>query len=221
MSQGSGMNYRHGGEITQADVIPAERYGRMRAELRRVNTETSRVRRVAMGPKASIYFENWNTIWFQLHEMLFIVNRDEVQIDEELRAFSMLVPRGQELVATVALESDEITGRNPRRKDTEPRVSMTFVGESVVGRPETGAGSCGSASGPIVQFTRFEFTPHQVSKFSAPDTPVVLRIGHPAYDHIVLLPEQTRRLICHDLKLLGTSSGIASRIDAYPRNATD
>jgi hypothetical protein len=72
-----------------------------------------------------------------------------------------------------------------------------------------------------VQFTRFEFTPHQVSKFSGPDIPVVLRIGHPAYDHIALMPEQTRRLLCHDLKVLGTSSGIASRIAADPRNATD
>jgi hypothetical protein len=205
MSQESGMTYRHGGEITLADVIPAHRYGRMRQEVRKVNAETSRLRCISMGPKASIYFENWDTIWFQLHEMLFIVDRDEVQIDEELRAFSMLVPKGQELVATVSLESDDIKAHKPRHNDPELRVSMSFVGESVVGRPEIDAGSCASGPGPIVQFTHFEFTPRQVSRFCTPATPVVLRIEHPAYDHVVLMAEPTRRLICRDLSALGKS----------------
>ena len=204
MSQESGMTYRHGGEITLADVIPAHRYGRMRQEVRKVNAETSRLRWISMGPKASIYFENWDTIWFQLHEMLFIVDRDEVQIDEELRAFSMLVPKGQELVATVSLESDDMKARKPRHKDGELRISMSFAGELVVGRPEIDAG-CGSEPGTIVQFIHFEFTPDQVSRFSMPAAPVVLRIEHPAYDHVILMPELTRRLICRDLSAQGKS----------------
>src|SRR3979411_524316 len=158
MSQESGMTYRHGGEITLADVIPAHRYGRMRQEVRKVNAETSRLRRISMGPQASIYFENWDPIWFQLHEMLFIVDRDEVQIDQELRAFSTLVPKGQELVATVSLESDDIEARKPRHGDAALRVSISFIGESVVGRPKIDAGSCGSGPGLIVQFIHFEFT---------------------------------------------------------------
>jgi hypothetical protein len=216
MGQGSGMTDRHDGEITQADVIPAQRYGRMRTALRKVNAETSRLRRIAMGPKASIYFENWDTIWFQLHEMLFIVDRDEMEIDEELRAFSMLVPRGQELVATVALENDETGGRTPRRNKGELRVSMTFAGETIVGTFETDSESCASAQAPIVHFIRFEFTPRQVAKFCMPGTRIVLRIEHPACDQVALMPEQTRRLIRRDLNVLEKSRGIASRIAAYP-----
>src|SRR3982074_3339314 len=179
MSQESGMTYRHGGEITLADVIPAHRYGRMWQEVRKVNAETSRLRWISMGPKASVYFENWDTIWFQLHEMLFVVDRDEVQIDEELRAFSMLVPKGQELVATVAIENDEISRRKPGRKDADLRVTMAFVGEIIVGTSVTDSGSCGSEQAPIVHFIRFEFTPRQVASFCRPDTRVVLRIEHP------------------------------------------
>jgi hypothetical protein len=216
MSQGSGTAYRHDVEITQADVMPVQRYGRIRPALRKVNAGTSRVRRIAMGPKASVYFENWDTIWFQLHEMLFVVDRDDVQIDEELRAFNMLVPKGEELIATVAIENDEITRRKPGRIDAELRVSMTFVGEIIVGTPVTDSGSCGSEQAPIVHFIRFEFTPGQVASFCRPDTSVILRIEHPACDHVALMPEHTRRLIRHDLSVPENSCGIASRIAAYP-----
>jgi hypothetical protein len=203
MSQESCVNHLHRGEIMRSDVIPALRYGRMRSELRKVNAETSRIRRIAMGPMAGIYFENWNTIWFQLHEMLFLVDRDEVRIDEELRAFSLLVPKGQELVATVTLENDGLEKCKPLfncHNDAELSVSMTFAGERIVGRAEIDAGgSCTSAQGPIVQFTRFEFAPRQVSKFCMPGARVVLRMAHPAWEHVVLMTEETRRVVCRDL----------------------
>src|ERR1700730_15276824 len=91
--------------ITHADVLPWHRYDRLRAELRLTNAARSRLRRIGLGRGASIYFENWDTIWFQLHEMLFLIDRHGTCVDDELRAFGALVPRGRELVATVTFSS--------------------------------------------------------------------------------------------------------------------
>ncbi len=60
-----------------------------------------------MGPVCTFYFESFETMWSQVHEMLFIEQGDEAQIADELSAFNPLIPNGDELVATVMFEIDD------------------------------------------------------------------------------------------------------------------
>ncbi|MBT6438498.1 MAG: DUF3501 family protein, partial [Flavobacteriales bacterium] len=57
-------------EITRDDIMPMDAYAKERTENRRAMIEVKRHRRVSVGPDATFYFENYQTMWRQIHEML-------------------------------------------------------------------------------------------------------------------------------------------------------
>ena len=83
--------------LSREDIWPMEVYAERRKELRRALVEAKKERRVAVGPDATFYFESYETMWHQIHEMLFIEKGGEAQIADELAAYSPLVPGGAEL----------------------------------------------------------------------------------------------------------------------------
>jgi hypothetical protein len=188
--------------ITHADVLPWHRYDRLRDELRLTNAARSRLRRIGLGRGASIYFENWDTIWFQLHEMLFLIDRHGTCVDDELRAFGALVPRGCELVATVTFASSSrpVRARRWWSRALDRRIGMSFSGERIIGRAAEIDDFDAGAALASVEFTRFEFTPGQAAKFCVPDTIVTLRVDDPAYGSSATIPETTRAVLSRDLR---------------------
>ena len=87
-------------EITRDDIMPMAEYAQQRRERARALSAIKRDRRVEVGPHATLYFENFDTMWHQIHEMLYIEKGGEEQIDGELAAYNPLIPKGRELVAT-------------------------------------------------------------------------------------------------------------------------
>jgi len=59
-------------QITRADIIDLTRYGKERAERRKAIIPIKKLRRVEIGPHATFYFECYDTMWQQVHEMLYI-----------------------------------------------------------------------------------------------------------------------------------------------------
>ena len=111
-------------EITRADIMAMADYGRERKDRRTRLSALKKNRRMAVGPYASFYFENYDTMWHQVHEMLFIEQGGEAQIEGELRAYNPLIPNGRELVATVMFEIPDETLRRSillQSQDEAPR----------------------------------------------------------------------------------------------------
>ena len=94
-------------QLTPADFLPLEEYARIRSQSRREITWLKKRRRLEVGPFATFYFENFATMWSQVHEMLYIEKGGDEQIADELAAYNPLIPQGRELVATVMFEIDE------------------------------------------------------------------------------------------------------------------
>src|SRR3546814_17702701 len=82
-------------------------YAAERRDLRRDLVAKKKFRRQDVGPVCTFYFENYDTMWAQVHEMLYIEKGGEEQIEDELRAYNPLIPQGRELIATVMFEFDE------------------------------------------------------------------------------------------------------------------
>ena len=190
-------------QITKADILPMAEYGRERAALRQTMVAVKRARRIEVGPVATFYFENYQTMWHQVHEMLFIEKGGDAQIEDELRAYNPLIPNGSELVATVMFEIDDPV----RRANTllklggiENRMFLQVGPEKVRGVPEGDVErtkSDGKTSS--VHFVHFPLTPAQRKAFRAAGTQVVLGFDHPEYGHMTMLPEQTRAALGADL----------------------
>ena len=189
-------------EITRADILPLAEYGPRRAEFRNRVLQIKRHRRVEVGPVATFYFECYETMWQQIHEMLWIEKGGEEQIADELRAYNPLIPKGSELVATVMFEIDDPVRRKAflsRLGGVENTAVMRFAGETVTGVPEADVDRT-SADGKAssVQFIHFPFTAEQIAKFRQPGVEVMLGFTHAKYGHMALLPEPVRAALSGD-----------------------
>ncbi|WP_455372140.1 DUF3501 family protein, partial [Limibacillus halophilus] len=126
-------------EITRQDIMPIEDYVAERKERRAQLVAAKRNRRVEVGPVATWYFENYETMWHQIHEMLYIERGGEEQIADELAAYNPLIPKGSELVATIMFEMDDPERRKrllSKIGGIEEKTFMKINGESVIARPE-------------------------------------------------------------------------------------
>ncbi|MBM3641033.1 MAG: DUF3501 family protein, partial [Alphaproteobacteria bacterium] len=103
------MTSRH--ELTHADILPWAEYAKARGEHRKRITALKRHRRVEVGPYVTFYFENFDTMWLQVQEMLHIERGGEAQLADELAAYNPLIPKGNELVATFMIEIDDALRR--------------------------------------------------------------------------------------------------------------
>jgi hypothetical protein len=189
--------------LARADILPVEEYARDRREHRRRVTEIKKNRRVEVGPFVTFYFENFDTMWHQVHEMLYIERGGEGQIADELEAYNPLIPQGDELSATVMVEIDDPVRRAGvlgRLGGIENQMTLSFAGETVRGVPDpTRENTSPEGKASAVQFLRFPFTAAQKAKFRAAGTQVVVGIDHANYGHMAIMPEAVRASLAEDL----------------------
>ncbi|MHA1568528.1 MAG: DUF3501 family protein [Alphaproteobacteria bacterium] len=190
-------------EITRDDIMPAETYALERKQRKRANAALKRDRRLDVGPFTTFYFESFETMWMQIHEMLYIERGGEDQIAGELDAYNPLIPTGNELVATFMIEIDD-PERRQRTLATlggiEGTIAMQIGDESVRATYETDVERTtpdGVASS--VHFIRFPLSADLAARFKRAGTRVVLVIGHANYGHMAVMPETTRAALATDL----------------------
>jgi hypothetical protein len=188
--------------IEPADLMPMADYGKERKERRTKISALKKDRRLQVGPDVTFYFECYDTMWHQVHEMLYIERGGEAQVADELEAYNPLIPQGRELVATFMIEiEDENRRRTTLAKlgGIEDSISIDFDGEKVVAVPETGEERTredGKTSS--VHFLHFPFTAAQVAKFSKPGQRVVIGLDHKEYAHLAVMPEAVRTALAKD-----------------------
>ena len=90
--------------ITHADILEMGDYEAIRTERRAEIAGIKKHRRLSVGPHATFYFECYDTVWYQIHEMLRIEKGGKEQIPDEIEAYDTLIPKGSELVATLMFE---------------------------------------------------------------------------------------------------------------------
>jgi hypothetical protein len=188
--------------IARDDIIDMERYGRERAGRRKRLTELKRNRRLEVGPFATFYFESFETMLHQIHEMLYIEKGGEEQIADELAAYNPLIPNGAELVATVMFEIDDPVRRAAmlaKLGGVEETVTIRIGDQVVKGMPEADidrTSAAGKAS--AVQFIHFPFSAEAIAAFREPGAQVIVGFDHPQYGHMAVMPEAVRAALAED-----------------------
>jgi Protein of unknown function (DUF3501) len=161
-------------KITEADILPDADYAARRKELRGEAIAMKKNRRVEVGPFATFYFESYQTMWQQVHEMLRIEKGGKDQVAGELEAYNPLIPQGAELIATLMLEIEDGTRRDRTLRTT----------------PDGKTSS--------VHWLRFAFTPRQIQAFKDGKEPAVLGFTHPNYGHMAVIPPSARAALAQD-----------------------
>ena len=189
-------------KIETSAILPTADYAKVRAERRKLMAEYKRNRRLEVGPFATFYFESYDTMLHQVHEMLFIEKGGAAQIPDELAAYNPLIPQGGELVATVMFEIDD-----PIRRarvlailgGVEHAAFIRVGGDTircVAEEDQDRTREDGKASS--VQFMRFPFTAAQVAAFGSGAGDVIVGFDHPNYGHMAVMSPAVRMALARD-----------------------
>jgi len=189
-------------QITPADLIPDADYARQRRDRRQALLPVKRLRRVALGPICTLIFENYDTMLFQVQEMLLTEKGGAEQVADELAAYNPLIPQGSELVATVMFEIDDEVRREQalaRLGGVEDCFFLQVGGERAPGVPE-GDVERTRADGKTssVHFLRFALTAEQAARFRDPAVEILVGCNHEAYAHLAGLAPATRAELARD-----------------------
>lgn len=189
--------------ITRDDLMPMEEYGKIRRDHRRSLIETKAKRRMHVGPHVTFHFENYDTMWAQVQEMLYIEKGGDAQVADELEAYNPLIPQGRELVATMLIEIED----EDRRRRTlatlghvEETIVISFGDHRVAGVPEDDVErTTDDGKTSAVHFITFPFTDAQAEAFKSAGGPVSLGIEHENYRHASVVQDDVMAELAADL----------------------
>ena len=189
-------------KITTADILPDADYNARRKDLRAASIEEKKNRRMEVGPYATLYFENYDSMWLQVQEMLRIEKGGAAQIEGELEAYNPLIPQGAELIATMMIEIEDGARRDRelrRLGHIEDTVFLDIGKDRIKGTPtdyEDRTTADGKTSS--VHWLRFTFTSAQIAAFRAGTEPVVIGMSHANYGHMAVIPANARAALAKD-----------------------
>ena len=187
--------------LTLADLLDPKEFVARRETLRRDVIALKARRRVAVGPYASLVFENRTTLLWQVQEMCRVEEvTDDAGRRKELDVYNELMPPAGGLSATMFLEFDSealLKTWLSKLAGIEEHVLLRLGSRTVRARFE--AGRSREAYTASVHYLQFALTAEDRRAFAdAPD--VSAEIDHPAYRHAAQLPPAARTSLLDDLR---------------------
>jgi hypothetical protein len=99
--------------VTLKEILPFEQYEILRPRLRPLIIAEKERRRLAVGDHLTLLFENGQTVWYQVQEM---VRSERISAEDAIRheidTYNELLPRPGELTATMLVEYADEAERN-------------------------------------------------------------------------------------------------------------
>ncbi len=187
--------------IALSDIKGPAIYAGMREDFRRRIIELKQHRRISVGDRVTLVFENRHTLIFQIEEVLraeAITQRDQIQA--EIDVYNPLLPSAESLSATLFLEVPP---------DADPRAELDrlvgldehvilHIGPHPV-RAEFEEGRSTDQRISAVQYIRFRLPPDAREVLRASGTALALEIDHPEYRHRTDASDDMRASLAADL----------------------
>jgi hypothetical protein len=186
--------------ISRADIKGPVLYGPIRDDYRARIIELKRPRRVSVGDRVEIVFDNRLTLTYQVEEICKIENlRTDEQIQAEVDLTNQLMPDASSLAATLFIP----VGTGPEAsKHLDELVGLDehvvlHVGERAIRAAfEPGRATADRIS--AVQYLRFPLDAAAKAALRTAGTPLAIEIDHPSYRQRISLGEDTRASLAKD-----------------------
>jgi hypothetical protein len=124
--------------ITAHEVLPVTVYDRVRPLLRPLFIAEKDRRRLAVGGHLTLLFENRQTVWYQIHEILRVERIfEDAAVNHEIATYNELIPKPGELAATLLIEYADAAERDAELKrlvGLERHLWMVIDGQRVAAR---------------------------------------------------------------------------------------
>jgi hypothetical protein len=175
-------------------------YGPIRDDYRQRVIALKRVRRVLIGDRVSLVFENRHTLSVQVEEICRVENLTrEDQIEAEIAVYNELMPTETSLAATLFIELPPDADSYVALKELvglDEHVVLHIGPHAIRAAFEPGRSTDDKIS--AVQYTRYPLSPEARAALETRGTQIVVEIDHPNYRYRVTCPDATRASLAAD-----------------------
>jgi hypothetical protein len=191
-------------KLTRKDLYSLEDYAENRADIRARVMAHKKDRKVHIGPSATLYFEDRQTIHYQIQEMLRVERIFEASgIEEELDAYNPLIPDGSNFKATFMIEEPDVEKRREllgKLTGVEDRVWVRVDGnEPVFAVADEDLDRSTADKTSSVHFLRFELTDSMTAALKQ-GASLGMGVDHHQYSHEVEpVADAVRKALAADL----------------------
>jgi len=190
-------------KLTREDLWSLEEYAQKRETFRQDVIAHKKNRNVALGPNATLYFEDELTMRYQIQEMLRVERIFEAaEIEEELASYNPLIPDGSNWKATFMIEYADAEERKvalATMGGIELTVWVQFDGgDKIYAIANEDMDRTRDEKAAAVHFTRFELSAENVADLKS-GKPLTMGIDHQSIPCAVKIEGITRDTLLADL----------------------
>jgi hypothetical protein len=183
-------------KILPTDILPSKEFAAQRKERRLALLPKKKLRRISVGPDCTFYFECFETMLFQVQEMLLVEKAGPEQAPDEIAAYNPLIPQGHELVATVMFEIEDPDRRARVLRQltgVEDTLYIEVGGERATAVPLGDSDrTADDGKTSSVHFVRFTLSSAQIAAWCSGAGQVILGVAHPNYGHMAVIGAESR-----------------------------
>jgi hypothetical protein len=181
--------------LSRSDLMSLEQYAQQRNAFRSQLIAHKKPRRVGIGPHFFLYFEDRQTIQYQIQEMLRIEKIFEsAGIEEELETYNPLIPDGKNLKATAMLEYQDVEVRKQQLallKGIENLVWIQIADfDRVFSISNEDLPRSNEEKTSAVHFMRFEFDSNMITALRN-GASLTMGTSHESYSHSTAVSPET------------------------------
>ncbi|MEO8700918.1 MAG: DUF3501 family protein [Kofleriaceae bacterium] len=186
--------------ITRRDIKGPALYGPIRDDFRNRVIALKRPRRVVLGDRVALVFENRHTLTMQIEEMCRAESlTTDPQIEAEIAVYNELMPTESSLSATLFIELPRDADAYVALKELvglDEHVLLHIGPHAIRAAFEPGRSTQDKIS--AVQYVRYPLSPEARAALATPGTPIAVEIDHPNYRYRVEGSEEMRASLAGD-----------------------
>lgn len=190
--------------ITRESLMSLEAYAKARKDFRAKAMAHKRLRTVHIGEHVTLLFEDELTIRYQIQEVLRVEKTfEEAGIQDELDAYTPLVPDGRNFKATMMIEYIEEAERREaltKLKGIEDRTWIQVEGSNkVYAIADEDLERENETKTSAVHFLRFQLTEEMAAALKY-GVSLSMGVDHPQYNFSTPVNNETRTALVADLR---------------------
>ena len=190
-------------KLKPTDLLSLEEYDKQREDIKKDLLSHKKNRSVLIGDNVVLLFEDYLTIKYQVQEMLRIekiFNQKEIQ--EEIDAYSSLIPDGDNLKATMLIMYPDVDERKimlNKLHNLENLIWLSIDGsKKIIAVSDEDLERTRDEKTSAVHFLRFQLTKSDIKLFKASEN-IEFGVNHDNYNQSVKISKDTILALSNDL----------------------
>ena len=191
-------------ELTSKNLLSLEDYEKQREQIKADLLLHKKDRSITIGENILLLFEDFDTIKYQVHEMLRIEKiSKEADINEEISAYTSLIPDGDNLKATMLIMYPDVEERRVMLKklhDLENNIYLCIDdGKRIFAVSDEDLERTRDEKTSAVHFLRFQFDSNSIEKFKSSDN-ISFGATHDSYSSHTKINSETKSALLNDFE---------------------